>query len=78
MNDKHSEEFPLYLRRSLERRILDWPLNHDVEKDFKFARVHMPTDVLAFDFTDVSALAVTVHGKAIPHLLFHSTLTYSN
>ena len=78
MNDKHQEEFPLSLRRSLERRILDWRLDHGVEKDVKFAQIHIPGDVLAFDFTDVSALAVTVQGKAFPHLLFHSTLTYSN
>ncbi len=47
------------IRRSLERRVQRWKLQHGVEQDVKFPQVHHAGDVLAFDFV------VMTEGKAI-------------
>jgi hypothetical protein len=66
------------IRRSLERRVQHWKLQHGVEQEVKFPQQHHPGDVLAFDFVVLNSLKVTVAGKAFDHMLFHAVLTYSN
>lgn len=69
---------PDTLRRTLERRVHKWKLEHDVEQEVVFPQVHQPGDVMAFDFVDLNCLNVTIHGKQLDHKLFHAVLTYSN
>ena len=69
---------PDSLRRTLERRVHRWRLQHDVEQEVMFPQNHRPGDVLAFDFVDLNCLCVTIKGKQFDHKLFHAVLTYSN
>ncbi len=66
------------LRRTLERRVQKWKLQHGVQHEVKFPQVHQPGDVIAFDFVNLNGLGVTIGGRAYDHLLFHSVFTYSN
>ncbi len=69
---------PDSLRRTLERRVHRWRLEHDVGQEVVFPQVHKPGDVMAFDFVDLNCLSVTIKGKQYDHKLFHAVLTYSN
>lgn len=66
------------VRRTLERRILNWKLRHDVQQEVRFSQVHHAGDVIAFDFVRMNELKVTIGGKPFDHLLFHAVFTYSN
>ncbi len=66
------------IRRTLERRIGQWKLEHGIEQDVKFTQVHHAADVLAFDFVVLNSLQVTVGGKPFDHMMFHGVFTYSN
>ncbi len=66
------------IRRTLERRVQSWKLNHGVEQDVKFPQVHHPGDVIAFDFVVMNSLKITIGCKPFNHMMFHSVLTYSN
>jgi len=66
------------IRRTLERRVLKWKLQQDVEQEVRFPQVHHPGDVIAFDFVVMNALGVTIQGRAYDHMLFHCVFTYSN
>jgi len=66
------------IRRTLERRIQSWKLQHGVEQEVKFPQIHHPGDVIAFDFVVMNSLKVTLGGKPFDHMLFHAVFTYSN
>jgi len=66
------------IRRTLERRIQSWKLQHGVEQEVKFPQIHHPGDVIAFDFVVMNSLKITLGGKRFDHMLFHSVFTYSN
>ena len=66
------------IRRTLERRVQSWKLQHGVEQDVKFPQIHHPGDVIAFDFVVMNSLKVTLGGKPLDHMLFHAVFTYSN
>jgi len=66
------------IRRTLERRVQQWKLQHGVQQEVHFPQVHHPGDVIAFDFVDLNALRVTIQGRPYEHKLFHAVFTYSN
>lgn len=66
------------IRRTLERRILNWKLRHGVQQEVRFPQIHHPGDVVAFDFVCMNELHVTIGGKPFDHLWFHAVFTYSN
>ena len=66
------------IRRTLERRVQRWKLEHGVEQEVTFPQVHHAGDVIAFDFVVMNSLKVTVGGKPFDHMLFHAVFTYSN
>ncbi len=66
------------IRRTLERRVQSWKLQHGVEQEVKFPQIHHAGDVIAFDFVVMNSLKVTVDGKPLNHMLFHAVFTYSN
>ena len=78
LRDKHKDAFAATYQRSLERRIAQWRIDNQVEKEVTFDQIHWPADVLAMDFTDMTPLAVTIGGQSFEHKVFHSALTYSN
>ena len=66
------------IRRTLERRVQQWKLEHGVEQEVVFPQEHHPGDVIAFDFVVMNELNVTIGKKAFQHMMFHAVFTYSN
>jgi hypothetical protein len=66
------------IRRTLERRVQRWKLQHGVEQEVTFPQIHHAGDVLAFDFVVMDSLKITIGGKRFDHMLFHAVFTYSN
>ena len=69
---------PDSIRRTLERRVQRWKLEHGVEQEVTFPQVHHAGDVIAFDFVVMNSLKITIGGKPFDHLMFHAVFTYSN
>lgn len=65
------------VRRTLERRIRSWRAQHGSERDVIFRQVHEPGRMGLSDFTDMSALGVTIDGQPLAHMLFHFRLPWS-
>ena len=66
------------IRRSLERRVQNWKMEHDVQQEVMFPQDHQPADLMAFDFVDLGELGITIRSQPFPHLMFHAVFTYSN
>jgi len=78
MRTRHPETFPATWKRTLERRVRDWKIDHRVEQEVTFDQEHLAGDVLAIDFTSMNDLKVTIAGERFDHLVFHGVLTFSN
>jgi hypothetical protein len=65
------------IRRTLERRIRAWRTAHGPEQDVIFRQTHAPGELGLSDFTDMSALEVTVSGERLDHRLYHFRLACS-
>lgn len=59
------------IRRTLERRINAWRPRNGPEQDVIFRQEHEPGRLGLSDFTDVSALGITIAGAAVDHRLYH-------
>src|SRR5271157_4188578 len=76
MRRRHPELNP-NIRRTLERRITHWRAEHGPERDVIFRQEHEPGRMGLSDFTDTSALNITVAGVALAHRLYHFRLAFS-
>ena len=65
------------VRRTLERRVRNWRALHGPERDVIFRQTPEPGRMALSDFTDASALGVTIAGQPLAHRLFHFVLAYS-
>ena len=65
------------VRRTLERRVRNWRALHGPERDVIFRQTPEPGRMALSDFTDTSALGITIAGVALPHRLYHFVLAYS-
>lgn len=65
------------IRRTLERRIRSWRAQHGADQDVIFRQVHEPGRMGLSDFTDMSALGVTIVSQPLAHMLFHFRLPWS-
>jgi transposase InsO family protein len=65
------------IRRTLERRITAWRAEHGPEQDVIFRQEHEPGRMGLSDFTDTSALDITVAGVTLAHRLYHFRLAFS-
>jgi len=75
----HPEAFPDdRVRRTLERRVRDWRALHGPERDVIFRQTPEPGRMALSDFTDASALGVTIGGRPLEHRLYHFVLAYSS
>jgi hypothetical protein len=70
-------EISLGIRRTLERRIRTWRALVGPERDVMFRQEHEPGRLGLSDFTDTSALGVTVAGVVLGHRLYHFRLAFS-
>ena len=58
--------------RTFQRRVLKWRLQHGQDKEVFFEQAHLPGRVMQLDWTNANALAVTIQGRLLEHLLCHS------
>lgn len=65
------------IRRTLERRMRGWRALAGPEQDVIFRQEHEPGRLGLSDFTDTSALGITIAGVALPHRLYHFRLAFS-
>jgi hypothetical protein len=65
------------IRRTLERRMRSWRALAGPEQDVIFRQEHEPGRLGLSDFTDTSALGVTIAGVALAHRLYHFRLAFS-
>ena len=73
---RHPELNP-NVRRTLERRINAWRALHGPERDIIFRQEHEPGRLGLSDFTDTSALGISIGGIALHHRLYHFRLAFS-
>jgi hypothetical protein len=69
--------FSADLRRTLERRIRLWQALHGPEREVIFRQEHPPGRQGLSDFTDASALGVSIAGVPLEHRLYHFRLAFS-
>ena len=75
--EQHPGRFEPGQLRTLQRRVRAWRAQHGPDHEVYFEQVAVPGREAAFDFTDASALGVTIRGVPFPHLLFEWVLSYS-
>src|SRR5882724_4832654 len=73
---RHPEISP-GIRRTLERRMRGWRALHGPEQDIIFRQEHEPGRLGLSDFTDTSALGISIGGTAFGHRLYHFRLAFS-
>jgi hypothetical protein len=64
--------------RTLQRRFRQWRAERGKAKEVFFPQDHHPAVLGASDFTDMSALGITIAGAPFDHLLYHYVLSWSN
>ena len=65
------------IRRTLERRINAWRALNGPEQDVIFRQEHEPGRLGLSDFTDATALRITIAGQPLDHRLYHFRLAFS-
>lgn len=65
------------IRRTLERRITAWRALNGPEREVIFRQETEPGRLGLSDFTDTSALRITIAGAAFDHRLYHFRLAFS-
>lgn len=73
---RHPEISP-GIRRTLERRMRFWRALVGPEQDVIFRQEHEPGRLGLSDFTDTSALGITLTGVVLEHRLYHFRLAFS-
>jgi hypothetical protein len=73
---RHPELAP-GVRRTLERRILQWRALNGPERDVIFRQEQVPGRLGLSDFTDMGELGVTVAGEPLEHRLYHFRMAFS-
>lgn len=75
---QHPGRFLFSQRRSFERRVRRWKLEHGQEPPVVFRQEHRPGESLQLDWWDANELGITVAGEAYRHKLAAVVLPYSN
>jgi hypothetical protein len=73
---RHPELNP-NVRRTLERRMSAWRALHGPEREVIFRQEHEPGRLGLSDFTDTSALGISIGSVAMDHRLYHFRLAFS-
>ena len=63
--DPSDQVAPDTLRRTLERRVHKWKLEHDVEQEVVFPQIHQPGDVMAIDFVDFTTVSKDIASTCV-------------
>jgi hypothetical protein len=75
--DRYPGRFQPGQLRTLQRHVRDWRAQHGPDREAYFEQTAVPGHEGALDFTDGSALGITIQGDAFPHLLFEWVLSFS-
>lgn len=75
---RHPGRFQDGQLRTLQRHVPRWRALRGPEREIFFAQEHRPGEALQSDFTWATELGVTIGGVALPHMLCHTVLPYSN
>ena len=65
------------IRRTLERRVRSWRALNGEDREIIFRQHHEPGGMGLSDFTDMTALGISIAGAALEHRLYHFRLAYS-
>lgn len=76
--EEHRSQFDRRQRRSFERRVRAWKLEHGPERELFFCQEHQPGERLQLDWFHASELEVRIGDEELEHLLVHAVLPYSN
>ena len=76
--EKYPDKILPNMLRTFQRRVQDWKATEGPLKEVYFDQEHIPGDLCASDFTNLSEIGVTILGKKFDHMLYHFVLTYSN
>ena len=78
LQETYPEQFPdQRVRRTLERRVRAWRALNGAAKDVIFRQSAEPGRLALSDFTEATALNVTIAGKPLAHRLYHFVLAFS-
>jgi transposase len=75
---RHPGQFLLGQRRSFERRVRRWKLEHGQEPPVVFRQEHRPGESLQLDWWDANELGIEIAGEPYRHKLVAVVLPYSN
>jgi hypothetical protein len=70
-------DFPMGVRRTLERRVARWRALNGPSRDVMFRQEHPPGRMGLSDFTDMNGLGVTIAGVPLLHRIYHFRLAFS-
>jgi hypothetical protein len=63
--------------RTLQRRVATWKALHGSAPEVMFELRHEPGMMGFSDFTELTGVEITIHGKVFKHLIYHYRLGYS-
>lgn len=78
LTENYPDKFQEGQLRSLQRKIKKWRAIYGSSKNVSFPQLHPPGRLCQSDFTDMSALGITIEKVPFEHLYYHFVLTYSN
>jgi hypothetical protein len=77
LQEKHPEQYPDSLLRTLQRRVKTWKSLNGNAKTLIFRQEHTPGRQGLSDFTQLKDVEITIAGKSFKHLLYHFRLAFS-
>ncbi len=77
LQELYPGHYPDSMLRTLQRRIRVWRATNGPAREMFFAQQHVAGHMGLSDFTDVSALGVSIAGAPFPHMLYHFVLAFS-
>ena len=77
LQQRHPEQYPDSVLRTLQRRVKKWKALFGPEKEVMFRQEHEAGRLGLSDFTTLKNITITINGEILKHLLYHFRLAYS-
>ena len=75
---RYPDRFTRGQLRTLQRRFRDWRALNGPDREVFFPQIYVPGEQCQSDFTSMNALAITIAGLPLEHLIYHFVLPFSN
>ena len=75
---RYPDRFTRGQLRTLQRRFRDWRALYGPDREVFFPQIYVPGEQCQSDFTSMNALAITIAGLPLGHLIYHFVLPFSN